>query len=114
MARFFWHGELGSKIHWLAWGKLYRRRADRGLGFRRLKEYNIVLLAKQAWRVATRYDTLLHQILRQRYFPGSNFFAANAGANPSYTWRSMLRSRELLIAGTRWQIGDGQTATIID
>ncbi|KAL0458068.1 UNVERIFIED_CONTAM: hypothetical protein Slati_0434000 [Sesamum latifolium] len=74
----------------------------------------MALLAKQGWRVTTRHDTLLHQVFRQRYFPGSNFFAAHTGTTLSYTWRSMLRSRDLLIAGTRWQIGDGKSAIIID
>ncbi|KAL0405661.1 UNVERIFIED_CONTAM: putative mitochondrial protein [Sesamum latifolium] len=113
MAKFFWHGELDNKIHWLSWSKLCRSRTEGGLGFRRLKEFNTALLAKQAWRIATRDDTLLHQIFKQRYFPGSNFFAATTGSKPSYTWRSLLRSRDLLTAGTRWRIGDGQTARIV-
>ncbi|KAL0361466.1 UNVERIFIED_CONTAM: hypothetical protein Sradi_3831100 [Sesamum radiatum] len=57
-------------------GVICRIKSEGGLGFRRLKEYNLALLAKQAWRVAMHPDTLCHQVLRQRYFPGSNFFAA--------------------------------------
>ncbi|KAL0431278.1 UNVERIFIED_CONTAM: putative mitochondrial protein [Sesamum radiatum] len=57
----------------------------RGLGFRQLKEYNMALLAKQAWRKVTEPDLLLHKVLRHLYFPGSNFFAAEPGQIPSFT-----------------------------
>ncbi|KAL0427313.1 UNVERIFIED_CONTAM: hypothetical protein Slati_2906100 [Sesamum latifolium] len=57
-------------------------------------------------------DALLHQISKQRYFLGSNFFDATTGSSPSYTWCSLLRSRELLATGVRWRIGDEQAATI--
>ncbi|KAL0322231.1 UNVERIFIED_CONTAM: hypothetical protein Scaly_2519500 [Sesamum calycinum] len=66
-AQFFWHGELERRMHWLAWSKMCR--ALKGASDHQLKEYNKALLAKQAWRVATKSDTLLHQILRQRHFP---------------------------------------------
>ncbi|KAL0355710.1 UNVERIFIED_CONTAM: hypothetical protein Sradi_4017900 [Sesamum radiatum] len=84
-ARFFWHGEMESKTHWLAWSKVCQPLKDGDLGFRGLKEYNAALLAKQAWRVATETNLLLHQVLRHRYFPGSNFFTAELGHAPSFT-----------------------------
>ncbi|KAL0451819.1 UNVERIFIED_CONTAM: hypothetical protein Slati_1160000 [Sesamum latifolium] len=57
--------------------------------------------------------TLLHDILCHRYFPGANFFAARTGHSPSFTWRSLLTARNLLIAGIRWKIGDGKSALIV-
>jgi hypothetical protein len=33
---------------------------------------------------------------------------AKLGSNPSYIWRSILASRDLLRKGLRWQIGNGQ------
>ncbi|KAL0355534.1 UNVERIFIED_CONTAM: hypothetical protein Sradi_4000300 [Sesamum radiatum] len=83
-----------------------------GLGFRRLNEYNLALLSKQVWRVVMNPDSILHQVLKQRYFLGSNFFAATISSAPSYTWRSLVRSRDLLASGVRWRIGDAQSATI--
>ncbi|KAL0459204.1 UNVERIFIED_CONTAM: hypothetical protein Slati_0547600 [Sesamum latifolium] len=68
-AKFFWHGEMESRTHWVSWSKLCRPLKEGDLGFRRLKEYNATLLAKQAWRVTTETEVLLHQVLRHRYFP---------------------------------------------
>ncbi|KAL0437424.1 UNVERIFIED_CONTAM: hypothetical protein Sradi_0450300 [Sesamum radiatum] len=46
--------------------------------------------------------------------PGFNFFAADIGHAPSFTWYSMLGTRDLLVAGLRWKIGDDQTARILE
>ncbi|KAL0448030.1 UNVERIFIED_CONTAM: hypothetical protein Slati_1930900 [Sesamum latifolium] len=66
----------------------------------------------KAWRVATNRTGTLHEVLGQKYSPQSNFFEARLGASPSYTWRSLLGTRELL-AGLRWRIGDGQSVSIV-
>ncbi|KAL0446258.1 UNVERIFIED_CONTAM: putative mitochondrial protein [Sesamum latifolium] len=113
-AKFFWHGELETRTHRVSWRKVCQPTRTGGLGFRRLKEYNMALLAKQAWRIATEPDLLLHKVLHHRYFPGSNFFAAEPGRLPSFTWRSLLSTKELLVTGLRWKIGDGCSARIFD
>lgn len=47
----FWWGKGGSNgkgIHWLAWDKLCVVKDACGLGFKKLREFNVVMLAKQA------------------------------------------------------------------
>ncbi|KAL0451890.1 UNVERIFIED_CONTAM: hypothetical protein Slati_1167100 [Sesamum latifolium] len=74
MANFFWNYGSKSKIHWVTWAKLCTSKEKGGLGFRRLKEFNLALLAKQAWRVALGPSSLLNAILSNKYFPNSSFF----------------------------------------
>ena len=31
------------------------------------------------------------------------------GHNPSYVWRSLLSAREIVLARSRWQVGDEKT-----
>ncbi|KAL0434402.1 UNVERIFIED_CONTAM: hypothetical protein Slati_2774500 [Sesamum latifolium] len=71
------------------------------------------MLAKQAWRIAMLPDCPLHQIFKHNYFPNSNYFAAEGSYSPSFMWRSILGARDLLAAGMRWSIGDGESITIM-
>ncbi|KAL0451724.1 UNVERIFIED_CONTAM: hypothetical protein Slati_1150500 [Sesamum latifolium] len=113
MADFFWHGGDVAKIHWKAWPKLCKSRKDGGLGFRRLKEHNITLLAKQAWRIAVNPENMLHNVLSHKYFLGSTFMEARIGARLSFTWRSVWSTRDLIAAGIRWRIGNGRAIHIL-
>ena len=75
---------------WLSWDKLCIPKADRGLGFKKLKEFNLALLAKQGWRLQQRHDFLVYRVLKSKYFPNCEFYQASLGSNPSYTWRSIM------------------------
>ncbi|KAL0400086.1 UNVERIFIED_CONTAM: hypothetical protein Sradi_2351900 [Sesamum radiatum] len=112
VAEFFWSGDLTAKIDWLAWDSLCQSKEEGGLGLRCLKESNIALLAKQAWRIAFTREGILQEVLGQKYFPSSNFFEDRLGSRPSFTWHSLLGTRYLLVAGLRWRGGDGASIPI--
>ncbi|KAL0394339.1 UNVERIFIED_CONTAM: hypothetical protein Slati_4400100 [Sesamum latifolium] len=114
MSNFFWNCGTESKIHWKAWPKLCLPRTSGGLGFCRLKEYDLALLAKQEWRVSMGTRGVLNAVLRQKYFPGATFFEARLGSFSSYIWRSIWEARDLLAAGIRWQVGDGHSILILE
>lgn len=78
-----------------------------GLGFKRLRDFNIAMLAKQAWRIITNANPLVTDLLRARYFSNSNFLDAKIGRNPSYVWRSLLETQDAIKQGCRRRIGDG-------
>ncbi|XP_062014108.1 uncharacterized protein LOC133730558 [Rosa rugosa] len=88
------------KIHWRSWEKLCLTKHEGGLGFKNIYAYNLAMLAKQGWRLITKPNSLIAQVLKARYFPHCSFWDANLGDAPSYSWRSILESRSLLKAGT--------------
>lgn len=97
MNSFWWgRGAEGKGIKWMSWERLCSVKEDGGLGFKSLRGFNIALLAKQAWRIMTEANPLVSSLMQARYFPRSSFLDAKLGSNPSYVWRSLLESQEVL------------------
>lgn len=41
-------------------------------------------------------NSLSYQVLKVRYFPQTPFFDAKIGTNPSYVWRSIMATQNLI------------------
>ena len=79
------------------------------MGFKKLKEFNMALLAKQGWRLQQGHDSLVYKVLKAKYFPTSDFSQATLGNNPSFTWRSIM---SLVNYGLQWRLGNGESIRI--
>ena len=82
------------------------------MGFRKVNQYNLSQLAKQGWKVLTCLDSLFARIYKAKYFPSTSFLEAKMGSNPSYTWRSILSSEDLIKKGARIRVGTGNSVRI--
>ncbi|KAL6131080.1 hypothetical protein ACLB2K_069458 [Fragaria x ananassa] len=113
MAEFWWGDwEQRRKIHWVAWDKLCVPKEEDGLGFRNMEAFNQALLAKQAWRILQQPESLVALTLRATYFPGDHFLRVEVENGDSYAWRSILKGRDLLRKGIRFQVGSGQNISV--
>ena len=66
------------------------------------------MLAKQGWRLLTNKSLLVARIYKAKYYPDGDFLGAKLGNNPSYAWRSIHSSLEVIRRGTRWNVGNGK------
>ena len=82
------------------------------MGFRDLKAFNLAFLAKQGWRIQQSPNSLIHRVLKAKYFMNSSFMDAQVGKNPSYIWRSILVAKPMIKEGARWVVGDGRSIKI--
>ncbi|XP_030969612.1 uncharacterized protein LOC115989874 [Quercus lobata] len=108
--RSFWWGQKQqeSKVAWVGWKKMCKPKSLGGLGFRNLHAFNLALLAKQVWRIFTNPSSLAARILKAKYFPYEDILNAGLGSSPSFTWRSIFQSIEVIKNGTRWRVGNGR------
>ncbi|KAH9710584.1 DNA mismatch repair protein MLH3 [Citrus sinensis] len=68
--------------------------------------------SKKCWKLMTHPHFLVARILKARYYPRSSFADATVGYNPSYTWRSIMAAKQVVVKGSRIQIGSGQQVQI--
>ena len=110
LERNFWWGQKDqeAKMAMVSWGKMCKPKAQGGLGFRNLQAFNLAMLSKQAWRILMNPRSLIARIYKAKYFPFNDILGAKLGSNPSYVWRSIFNSLEIIRKGTRWRVGNGK------
>ena len=80
--RFWWGMKDGkNKMAWLSWEKMCAPKEKGGLGFQDLIAFNLALLAKQGWHLQMNPNSLVHQVLKARYFPQTDFLHAELGVH---------------------------------
>lgn len=105
--RFFWGSDAKSPP--IAWKEVCKPKTLGGLGVRPAKFFNNAALAKLAWKLVKDPDNWWVQIVRQKYLRDTNFFQARKKHSSSTAWKGILDSRDLLLKGLRWSVGNGKT-----
>uniref|UniRef100_A0A803NG08 RNase H type-1 domain-containing protein n=1 Tax=Cannabis sativa TaxID=3483 RepID=A0A803NG08_CANSA len=115
MCSFWWRTSNKSTkgIHWMSWDRMCVPKDRGGLGFRKLRDFNIALLGKQGWRLMSNPQSLVGRIFKSRYFPRGSFLDAELGSNPSFIWRSLMEAQSLVKEGCRIALGSGMGTSIM-
>ena len=110
----FWWGQKDKerKMAWVSREKLCIPKAEGGMGFKDLRAFNLALLAKQWWRMQQNPNSLVHRVLKAKYFPNSVASEADLGRRPSYVWRSIWNTKKAVDGGSSWCIGNGEGVRI--
>ncbi|CAA7032486.1 unnamed protein product [Microthlaspi erraticum] len=99
-------------MHWLAWRKLCRHKADGGLGFRVIEDFNTALLAKQLWRLMENQESLFAKVFKGRYYRNSSPMDPIRSYSPSYGWQSIISARPLVHKGLIKRVGSGSSISV--
>nr|XP_025611831.1 uncharacterized protein LOC112705199 [Arachis hypogaea] len=105
----FWWGQKGGerRMSWVSWKSMTRPKKEGDMDFKDLRAQNLALLEKQCWRIATRPNSLLTKMLKEKYYRYQSIMEAGVGAVPSWGWRSILEGRKVLKKGLLWKVGSG-------
>jgi hypothetical protein len=96
----------------MSWQRFGFSKAKGGMGFRDLRCFNKALLAKQGRRFLHNLRSLAGQILKAKYFSRSSFLKAELGGRPSYVWRNIISSSDLIKEDFVWRLGNGRDVRI--
>lgn len=113
MNKFWWKNSNNNKgIHWMQWDRMCTKKLRGGLGFRKLKDFNVALLGKQGWRLIVKTGSLVERVFKARYYPEGSFLSAKVGSNLSFIWRSIMEAQVILQQGTVRRVGTDTTISI--
>ncbi|GLT45911.1 hypothetical protein SLA2020_197070 [Shorea laevis] len=116
LIRDFWWGQQHEerKLCWVSWQMMTQSKFYGGMGFKDLLCFNLAMLAKQAWRLMQNPQSLWVRVLKSLYFKDTSFLSARKGSHPSWAWTSILKGKEILHLGSRWNVGDGSEILIYE
>lgn len=102
----FWTGDP-SPIPDLAF--LGRDKVSGGLGVKNIRAFNLALLGKWLWHLASTYRSLWAEAILSKQFSHGSWsdFIPDASYNLSSIWKGILLAPNLLRAGTWWRLGNG-------
>ena len=114
MIRQYWWGvERGKrKMTWLSWDKMIMPKSKGGMGFRNMCAFNQALLARQAWRLLTKPESMCAQVLKAKYYPYGKLEDTVFTGNASSSWQAISHGLDLLKKGLIWRVGNGRSIRI--
>ncbi|XVF17280.1 hypothetical protein REPUB_Repub10bG0106100 [Reevesia pubescens] len=107
-SNFLWGGSADTeRNHLVSWDKVCSPRNQGGLGLRKIKDYNLAMLAKTGWSLHTRQESLWCEVFKAKYMGDKQFLECAKKAGSSSTWRGILKTQNVFEKGLKWKIGDG-------
>ena len=110
----FWWRQRGDrrKVHWVRWEDLCKHKDQGGMEFKDLARFNEAMLAKLSWWLLHDDNSLFFRVFKAKIFPNGTILDAKEFASASYTWRSILHGRDVILKGALWRVGDGKQIKI--
>ena len=69
-------------------------------------------MAKLAWMIASKRDSLCMSILRAKYKISKNWFYADSPKRVSPIWKAIKQANKVVVKGACYSIGDGTTINV--
>ncbi|KAL5542541.1 hypothetical protein UlMin_010251 [Ulmus minor] len=113
--RRFWWGakeENARPLCLKAWDDLCVSKAYGGLGLRRMSSMNEVIIAKWGWDLLTGKNSQCLLFLQGKYLRVGSFKSVEALPTDSTFWKAIIESKDTLLRGACFQIGDGSSINI--
>lgn len=115
LTRCFWwkpNNEDGKFLALKSWDKLCYPKAKGGLGFKKAAVFNNALLAKLAWLIASKRDSLCMLLLRAKYKVRQGWLYANRPKICSPLWKAIEGTKSIIVKGTCYQLGDASSINV--
>lgn len=73
-----------------------------------VRDFNLAFLTKMAWQIFSNQDKLWVKVLRDKYVKDVDFLNLQYDSNCSWGWKSVMKGKQVLLDGLKWNIGNGE------
>jgi hypothetical protein len=111
----FWWGFPKDKARNLSlksWNSICLPKEEGGLGFRRMHDFNLSLIAKLGWKLLSNSDCLWVNQLQKKYIKYGNFISSPNVSSSSWIWKGIQKVKPLISAGACLTVSRTSTASI--
>ncbi|GAA0162204.1 hypothetical protein LIER_18346 [Lithospermum erythrorhizon] len=112
LANILWDGAHNTNIHWVNWDFLCTDKNSGNLSFKHLHHFNLVLLARNGWRLISHPHTPLSNLFKSKYYPTTTPLNPVTKNNPSWTWHSLHSGLEKINQHMTCIITNGSSTNI--
>jgi hypothetical protein len=98
----FWWGFPINKSRNLSlksWNSICTPKVEGGLGFRKMHDFNLALIAKLGWKLLSNSDCLWVKQLQKKYIKYIDFLSSPATHTASWLWKRIQRIKPFISAG---------------
>ena len=95
-----------------SWDELCYPKAKGGLGFKKATVFNNAFLAKLAWMIVSKRDSLCMSLLRAKYKVRQGWLYANRLKIYSPIWKAIEDTKSIIVKGACYQLGDGSSINV--
>uniref|UniRef100_A0A803Q1M2 Reverse transcriptase domain-containing protein n=1 Tax=Cannabis sativa TaxID=3483 RepID=A0A803Q1M2_CANSA len=113
--RFWWIGSVDKNCYLALknWDSICVPRKWGGLSFKKFEEFNLALVSKLGWKLASRTNSLWCQFFRDKYFKrGHTFWTTHFRNSMSFGAKGILSIRDLIHNEARYLMGNGLSIDI--
>jgi hypothetical protein len=111
----FWWGFPKDKARNLSlksWNSICLPKEERGLGFRRMHDFNLSLISKLGWKLLSNSYCLWVSQLQKKYIKYGNFISSSNVSSSSWIWKGIQKIKPLISAGACLTVSKTSTASI--
>jgi hypothetical protein len=83
-----------------SWSSICSPKAEGGLGFKRMHDFNVTLVAKLGWKMLTKSDCLWVNQLQTKYIKYGDFLSSPSSLTASWLWKGIQKIKPIIAAGT--------------
>lgn len=101
-----------KNVHLVNWDNGCKSKIEGGLGIRKARDQNTVVLTKLGWKIISDKDKLWYRVLHSKYLNDHTLYTWPVKKKSSHCWISICKNRDILRKGIKWTVGNGNDISL--